>query len=58
MKNNSNMDEIGKWFNLLGWVGLIMVLFFNISVFVINFIDLIRLCTKGNHIVQMDEIRK
>ena len=59
MKNDpNNIEDVVKWFNLLGWLGLILVLIFNFSVFIITFIDLIRLCTKGDSVVQMDEIRK
>ena len=59
MKNDpNNIEDVVKWFNLLGWLGLILVLIFNFSVFIITFIDMIRLCTKGDSVVQMDEIRK
>jgi hypothetical protein len=59
MKNNpDNIQDVANWFNLLGWLGLILVLVFNISVFIITFIDLVRMCTKGDAVVQMDNIRK
>lgn len=55
MKNDpNNIEEVAKWFNTLGWIGLILVLCFNLSIFVIAFIDLVKLCLKGDSVAQMD----
>lgn len=59
MKNNqSQIPTIAKWYNVLGWIGFAIVLFFNLSIIIIAVIDFVRLCTVGNTMDQMDSIRR
>lgn len=58
LNNPDQIVEVAKWFSLLGWIGLIIVFVYNISIFVILIIDTIRLFIKGDSMEQMDQIRR
>lgn len=59
MLNNPNQIVlVVQWFNALGWIGLIIVFVFNLSIFIILIIDILRLFIKGDSMAQMDQIRR
>lgn len=58
LNDQARIPTLAYWFNLLGWIGFIFVVFFNFSVIIITIVDFIRMCKVGNTLHQMDEIRR
>lgn len=54
MNNPSTIEMIVSSYNTLGWIGLILVLFFNFSILLMMIVDLCSDCWAGGNISRMD----
>lgn len=58
VSSQEEIPNIVKWFNLLGWCGLVIVLMYNAAIFVLFLVDCLWFWALGDHLKQMDDIRK